>query len=410
MCRYLTVIALVLEIVCRSTCGAEGTTKTSEGTKPHNETDEGISNLVAGCFPHWDANNDGLLSIQELDDAITDPKVTGRAAALAVILRRDAVPHGTPQAEGAAQFAGWSRAVITSHFEDQAKQREFRQKYRHVAAMSGMPSRNLFMPGEPNLDSFRQGRVGDCFLLSRIAFLVHNQTQRVLKMITTAGDGYEIQFASGANVSVPCLTDGELLMGVHNGPDIGVWLSVLEKSYILMAAKVADKRGNSSPQSPKVVLEIPHRGKSDLFVPVCELLTGHKEKRISLKTGVAMNATAPRNGTKKAMLKRINDLLVETLKDKRIVMLATGKDPDKPLPKHGPGSHAYAVLEYNPSHRSVTIFNPHGKSTTPDGPPGLVNGYPTQNGTFVVPLEEMLLIFDYLAVETTERSPYPFLK
>src|SRR5204863_5577994 len=44
------------------------------------------------CFPDWDKDKNGELSVAELDAVLTDPKVKGEAAAVAAVLRAAANP------------------------------------------------------------------------------------------------------------------------------------------------------------------------------------------------------------------------------------------------------------------------------------------------------------------------------
>jgi len=54
------------------------------------------------------------------------------------------------------------------------------------------------------------------------------------------------------------------------------------------------------------------------------------------------------------------------------------------LPPH----HAYAVLNYRPAADCVELWNPHGQTFQPAGPPGAENGYVTTSGVFTIPLKE----------------------
>ena len=358
--------------------------------KPDVISEAGISNLVVENFPRWDLDHDGCLTTNELDAAIVDPAVKGKRAALAVILRRDILEPG------------WSQTQIAAHLNDPVVKPKFSALCRQAVALGRLESQPLFLPGEPRLESFHQGRVGDCLLLSRIAALVHHKPGQVRGMISPSGDGYEVSFACGTSLFVPRLTDGEMLLpgANRNRTNNGVWLSVLEKGSVLMLAKIAAERGTTNVSLPRITLEA--NGKSHLYNDATPLLTGHKQKYFTFGTNHA--ASAP------AVLDRLSDLLSETLRDKRLAIVGTPADVKVTLPKGIPHNHAFAILEYDRERRRVTVFNPWGNTFKPVGPPGLVNGYPTTAGVFEVPLDELVQIYRGLRYETSEPSPFPLGK
>jgi hypothetical protein len=60
----------------------------------------------------------------------------------------------------------------------------------------------------------------------------------------------------------------------------------------------------------------------------------------------------------------------------------------------------FGVLGYDPARRMVRVFNPWGNHRTPNGPPGVENGYVTRNGIFEVPLKEFVQVFNGITYET----------
>ena len=90
-------------------------------------------------------------------------------------------------------------------------------------------------------------------------------------------------------------------------------------------------------------------------------------------------------------------MLADMTQKRRLICLI--EHVDKPPPGIG-NRHAYAVLDYDPERRRVSIFNPWGNTFTPKGAPGVANGYSTERGLFTVPLDQFQQIFTRVFYET----------
>ena len=77
------------------------------------------------------------------------------------------------------------------------------------------------------------------------------------------------------------------------------------------------------------------------------------------------------------------------------------------MPPNISTKHAYAVLAYDAAADRVTIWNPHGQTFYPKGPPGIANGYPTEHGRFTLPLAEAYQFLTTLAIERKSPSTRP---
>jgi hypothetical protein len=67
-------------------------------------------------------------------------------------------------------------------------------------------------------------------------------------------------------------------------------------------------------------------------------------------------------------------------------------------------NHMYAVLGFDPTGELVHVWNPHGNSFTPEGPPGLEAGYPVQDGSFEIPLADFVWIFAAMTYQSNRPA------
>ena len=350
------------------------------------QKDAGFRALFAGVFAEWDLNHDGKLDLKELNAVIENPQTRGSEAAIAVFLHRHL------QVDNEERTNGLTQAEVLALADDPAIQKNISGKAWHIEAIN----HSLFAPGDPNLETFHQGGIGDCYLLAVIGTFVYQHPQTVRTMIQPQADGnFQVHFGNGKTVTVAPVTDAELIMGASEGRDHGVWLSVLEKAYARIDAEAKERKTGEEIESGDAVTTdfIGHGG---YYSPVIVLLTGHKAAGAPLGRWVKQD---PQAGLEKA-----HELLAKLSSEHKLMAVLTGGDKTKPLPKGIAHGHIYGVLGYNPASRAVTVFNPWGNHVKPAGPPGLVNGYPTQHGIFEVPLGEFIQVFGGFTYETDKPA------
>jgi hypothetical protein len=341
---------------------------------------EGFRQLFAAVFSRWDRNQDGKLDLKEINTVIEDPQVHGNESAVAAVLRRRLQPD---EVDGTKSL---TLAQVLALAGDPQLQGIVTRHARHIQTIN----HSLFLSSDPNLATFHQGGMGDCYLLAVIGAFVCHHAQAVRAMIRSQmGGGFEVQFGNGRQVSVKPMTDAELLMGATESSDHGIWLSVLEKSYAQVNKQAREaKAGHEIEADEAVVTDL--IGHGGYYGPVIALLTGHQA------TGAPMGRWLkddPGTGVQKT-----HELLARLTSEHRLMAAITRKD--KTLPKGIPHGHVFAVLDYNASRRMVRMFNPWGNHVKPAGLPGLVNGYPTENGMFEVPIGDFPQIFAGLTYET----------
>jgi len=253
-----------------------------------------LKGLIDRLYTQWDTNQDGKLDVNELAAAIGGPQVRGLQAAVAVLLynsiakaetdklHEEFKDYKTNKAEKAAmhtqQMADEKKVEFITRDDalalaDNAPvDKKLLSRAKHVQSIN----RALFAPGDPNLESFHQGGMGDCYLLAVVGAFVRRDPQAVRQMIQQNPDGtYYVHFAIAEDVTVRPLTDAELLMGAKEGSNHGVWLSVLEKAYGHIAAEQKEKKtGEEVDADADIPSHLIGHGGSPGFV--IRIMTGHK--------------------------------------------------------------------------------------------------------------------------------------
>ena len=338
--------------------------------EPGKKTIEPLSEIVNKHFAQWDKNHDETLELVEIDHAIENPGVHGRQAALIVSLR--------------GYMTAKDRKPKLSHLEllKLVDEKDFAKKVDNNAKRLETIDRELFLPHDPNLKTFKQGGLSDCYLLSTIAAQINRNPKAIRDMIHPEVTGkFRVVFGDGRKVEVPALTDSELLLGAKLDDRHGSWLAVLEKAYGLIRKQEKVKKGDKAGKDAATVpLETLNFGASG---PIISLLTGHESKSLMLNK-VANND-------------EVHQLLVDVTKKKRLVCV--GKD-DKKAPPGIVNNHLYAVLGYDAQARRVSIFNPWGNNFKPKGNPGIEHGFETEDGHFKVPLDQFQKVFHDVIYET----------
>jgi hypothetical protein len=342
--------------------------------------DEGFRQLFSSVFTRWDRDQDGQLDLKELNTAIEDPQLHGNEAAIVAVLRR----HIPSEESNEPRILTRAQALALAG-DPQVQQAVLRNAW-HIQAIN----HSLFLPEDPNLETFHQGGMGDCYLLSVIGDFVYQNPQAVRMMIRPQSDGsFAVQFGNGKHADVEPLSDAELIMGATEGRDHGIWLSVLEKAFGRLQVQAKEARTGEVVEADDASFAdfIGHGG---YYGPVIALLSGHKTAGAPIGRWFKEDP--------ETALGKLHDLLTTEAAGHRL--MATGTRGDKTLPKGIAHGHVFAVLDYNPASRLVRMFNPWGNHVKPAGPPGLIHGYTTQHGVFEVPLADFPEIFAGLIYET----------
>jgi len=337
------------------------------GSQQH---EEALSQFIDRRFARWDANHDGLLDLAEVDRKVEDHSVAGREAAVIFHIRQHVTAKGNP--------SRLSREQLLSLAQDRGFQKSVEATVKQLATID----RELFLPTDPDLSTFHQGRLADCYLLCTIAAQAHRSPKAIREMIhPLVTGGFQVTFGNGQKVQLPGLTDTELLLGAKLDSHHSSWLAVLEKAYGIIRKREGAKKGNQAGSSAEIVpTETLNRGNTAVIIT---LLTGRQTGSLALG--------------KNSRREQVHSLLAEMTRKRRLVCVI--EEADKPPPgvvTH----HAYAVFGYDVEQRRVSVFNPWGNTFVPKGAAGLAYGYPTEHGRFTVPLDQFQQVFTCVYYET----------
>lgn len=335
-------------------------------------------------FASWDRNQDGVISREEIDSLVSDAKVTGPQAAAVVALKR-AVRSSKYQLP--TLTAATLVELANGTKPDQAKP-DLNGMYAAALVRIEKANRDLFPTGPPSLTAIQQGKLGNCFCLAPLGSMVCRDSQDVVKMIRRELDGpYRVRLGNRI-IDVPPPTDAELALMASAGS--GLWVNVYEKAV----GKLRQEERKDSSASTSFIDLLGKGGSAGTMV---EVVTGHQIIRFACKQVRDAKSTEERE----AKLAEARVLLTSAFAEKRLVTCGTGTGVKVPNLN---GNHAYAVTGYHPQADRIALWNPHGQTFTPKGAPGLLNGYPTREGQFTMPLPEFMQAFAGLAFETKLAS------
>ncbi|MEO0815424.1 MAG: C2 family cysteine protease, partial [Myxococcota bacterium] len=331
--------------------------------------------------------DDEYLSRDDIRAAARDPSVTGRsAAALAVLVDRMDDIVGLSDDERLweseihrGDLAAIERMAASGNADDAATARSFANGMNAAERRIRNTNRDLFADpaAGPDLNSIRQGRIGDCWVLATVGSICAHDPQAIANMITERDDGrFRVNFPGGRTVTVPAPTDTELGFLGTAGSD-GLWLPVLEKAV-----------GEHYQQGYFFsTTELDHEPIGD---------GGQTADAIELLTGRDTTGFDPTRGRRRAndtvFFNRVADAF-----DADCVMVASRR-------RGGDGStlakrHAYSVIDVDREARTITIRNPWGSGDH------MVNGRPRDgrnDGVMVLSIPEFRNWMDWLVIQDRE--------
>lgn len=344
----------------------------------------GFRQVVAADFPHWDSNHSGELSPDEIDALIENPQVKGEEAA-AVIAIRNIFTRG----KRLDKSKRLSRGQLLASAEDPSVENDFFWGNEEIKSCNYA----LFLPGDPNLLTVQQGRMGDCYFVAVIGALVSSKPEVVRNMIKSLpGNLFEVDFPDGTKAVIPAPTDAELMQGAKVGDNHGIWLDVLEKAFAQIRFGNNQKTNGGASETPpiKVARDILPGGRTP---PGMERFSGHKV--------VSLFLDRPNGNDPQPTAQQIHKLLVRLTQEHRLITAGSPKLGIK-LPAGIVRRHCWAIVGYDPKSKLVHVFNPWGNDLEPKGTPGLINGYAVHHGVFEMPLQEFIQIFRKMNYETDQ--------
>ena len=357
--------------------------------------------IVQTNFTRWDLNRNGVISPQEIDRLVVEPSVKGdEAAAIGAIKTTLRLGYPVPPMTLDYFKAAAPKSKVSNDNPGQQRPEirmfggpDWNKGFTAARNRINDPNRDLFRSKTIDLKQFKQGMLGDCYFVAMIGALVNKQHDAVRKMITIQRNGdLKVAFADNETIVISPLTDAEIATSSTTGEE-GTWVAVFEKAFgTLRQAQFPEfhKEGVASDA-------IAFGGTMETTIRV---LSGHDSEAFLIKSSVQKSG----NGEYKFQLRAQPQELTRMTRDKlkpalqKKKLIGAGTYPED-LPPGIADRHAYAVIGYEQQGDQVVVWNPHGNTFKPKGPPGLENGYPTEFGIFKVPMKDFIQIFGALEIE-----------
>lgn len=397
-----------------------------------------FTTVIRENFDAWDRDHNGTLSPEEIDALTVDGSITGeRAAAVAAMklvvrstkvtappLTRALLLHAEPAAKG--KPANPDADDPWDGSEDEVKKLDMAQRYARALRKIQGASHVLFVAEGPATSPCHQGPLGDCYFVSMAGDLALQRPDEVRTILHQQSEGgiTTVTFPGKQPVQVARLTDAQLAISSTAGKN-GLWLPIMEHAL----GSVRQRTRNDTPEEPTDL--IAHGGSAGASI---ELLTGHAVARVGVgsppgakkpappapkpdKPDAADQPAKPVADTPPTELPpvltaeqiqervpKMRDAVAEALSLHRLVGAGTGKNYK--LPPGVSPNHAYAIVGFDRDADTIEIWNPHGNTFKPKGPPGIDNGYPTSAGRFTMPMLDFARIFRGVVYET-DKKPEP---
>lgn len=328
--------------------------------------------VATGMFPTL-AGEDGYLSPDDIDAAMTNPDLTLEQSAALVTLRRlqsDLEELNNDEwfdENSGVTMADLERYRETGVLPDSKFTPDQWYDYSHER-MQGF-SQDLFANGVPDVNAIRQGSLGDCYFLAALGSAVIQDADAVGEMVVREDDGtYTVTFPNGqsANVSAPTLA--EMATYGNSGAD-GMWVTLFERA----AGKLRDE--------DEVLSEEEMDGGSIAGRAGTDLFSGDGSSNVDI-LGLTANDTT-------------RDRMESAFSEGRVVIAGINNDPLSDHREGLPDAHSYSVIGYDRETDTVMLRNPHGQSehVGEDGQP--LDG--KDDGVFTLTMAEFNRLFSHVS-------------
>ena len=325
--------------------------------------------IVRANFAQWDLDHDGVLTREEIEINMQNPRFVGDAAAVLAALKL-----GSTKYEDLSDTRSFTLADIDMMERGFAEGRKADRMFvgYYVAGLTKLQEqpRDLFLKTGPHLSSIRQDFTTDCYFLSAVGALAQANPQAIVRLIARNDDGsFTVTFPREAPVRVPAPTDSEI--ATYTISKDGLWLSVLEKAFAIL-------RIQHEPQQPSTREPLDSVGFRLGNTRVMELLNGHASRAIPFPA-------ITRKPLDPGLVAQTRSEIRSAMEGHRIVTVSSS-------------THAYAIVGYDAERDLVTVRNPYGRA----GAESWITGdvvQRTDDGFFVIPTARLVGNFYYVRLE-----------
>jgi len=195
---------------------------------PESKGSTAFAQTVQQNFDQWDLDRDGALSNLELDKALANPRLTGDAAAAAVVLRRQSTALITCVEEAAAGVTRQDLETFLAHGVPDNSTATFKVNMGFKAnckAAAQMGPAPALLSENFDAEQVEQGRAGSCVLLSTQASVKSEQIRSMFEPLENGT--VNVRFADGDVQNVRDLTLAERLYHAKSA-DGGRWPGLVE--------------------------------------------------------------------------------------------------------------------------------------------------------------------------------------
>jgi hypothetical protein len=330
---------------------------------------------VRANFAQWDLDHDGVLTREEIETDMQNPRIVGEAAAALAALKL-----GSTQSNHLDQTRSFTSADIDAMErqlgEGQKLERNFVGYFAAGMKKLQEQPRELFVEGLPRISAIRQDFTSDCYFLSAAGALAQVNPQAIVRLIARNHDGsFTVSFPGQPAVRVPAPTASEI--ATYTISKDGIWLSVLQKAYAILRIQHEPKQASTREPLDSV-------GFRTGSTSVMNLLTGHGSHAIIFPP----QSHRPLDSH---LLTQTRSEIQNALRDRREVTVSNSH-------------HAYAIVAYDPRNDLVTVHNPYDRGGVETWIEGGDQVRRTEEGFFVVPTERLVGNFYSLRFEEGGRA------
>ena len=352
-----------------------------------------VIEMLNELFSLVDANQDGMITVAEIQDAIYKGQLAPAQKQLLGWLEQNLARINCFTKDGYIDRSNWIyKRDLVKLYEDL-----YREEIGCRASTGGWGQeenwkqirpveRKIYTdPADPissiNLDALRQGSVGDCMFLAALGSIVGVNPLMITYMIKENSDGtFNVTFGGDPNNPVVCGPPSNVDLALYaKGSLHGIWAPLIQKAYAILLARTSEYKTIATEKTDKT------RQNLDAF----DLLTGQVGRWEYLK---------------QSNVEKLRNQLNDSFKQRRAVVATTlGFGGERKV-----GNlmvivnHAYSVIGWKPESNEVVLRNPWGTIyRTPAS--DVVGATPepddSTNGIFTLNLEHFLSAFQVIYFE-----------